>query len=79
MAGRNEEIDVRGLLCPLPVLKASKRLKSLAPGDHLTVRATDPAAVIDFPHYCNESGNELVNQSRDGDELVFVIRKTHVK
>ncbi len=77
MAGRNEEIDVRGLMCPLPVLKASKRLKFLAAGDQLTVRATDPAAVIDFPHYCNESGNELVSQTREGDELVFVIRKTH--
>ena len=79
MAGRDEEIDVRGLLCPLPVLKAAKRLKSLAPGDRLTVRATDAAAAADFPHYCKESGNELVSQSRDGDELVFVIRKTHAR
>ena len=79
MTGEKVELDVRGLLCPLPVLKAAKRLKSLATGDLLTVRASDPAAVIDFPHYCNETGNELVSQEKAGDELVFVIRKTHGK
>jgi tRNA 2-thiouridine synthesizing protein A len=77
MAGHKAEIDVRGLLCPLPVLKAAKRLKTLVAGDELTVRATDPAAIIDYPHYCNESGNDLVSQRREGDELIFVIRKTH--
>jgi tRNA 2-thiouridine synthesizing protein A len=77
MASRDEEIDVRGLMCPLPVLKAAKRLKSLGAGDRLTIRASDPAAAIDVPHYCNESGNELISQSQDGDDLVFVIRKTH--
>jgi len=71
------EIDVRGLLCPLPVLKARKRLASMTPGERLRVLATDPAAAIDFPHYCSESGNELLSQSKEGDVLVFVIRKTH--
>lgn len=70
-------IDVRGLLCPLPVLKARKRLAAMKPGELLRVLATDPAAAIDVPHYCNESGNELVSQMKDGDVLVFVIRKTH--
>jgi tRNA 2-thiouridine synthesizing protein A len=73
------EIDVRGLLCPLPVLKARKRLAAMAPGERLRVLATDPAAAIDFPHYCSESGNELVSQSKEGGLLVFVIRKTHGK
>jgi tRNA 2-thiouridine synthesizing protein A len=73
------EIDVRGLLCPLPVLKARKRLAAMTPGERLRVLATDPAAAIDFPHYCSESGNELVSQSKEGNLLVFVIRKTHGK
>jgi len=73
------EIDVRGLLCPLPVLKARKRLAAMTPGARLRVLATDPAAAIDFPHYCSESGNELMSQSKEGDVLVFVIRKTHGK
>jgi tRNA 2-thiouridine synthesizing protein A len=73
------EIDVRGLLCPLPVLKARKRLASMKPGEKLKVLATDPAASIDFPHYCNESGHELVSQSEEAGILIFVIRKTHDK
>lgn len=71
------EIDVRGLMCPLPVLKARKRLAAMKAGETLKVLATDPAAAIDFPHYCQESGNELVSQSDDDGVLVFVIRKTH--
>jgi tRNA 2-thiouridine synthesizing protein A len=73
------EIDVRGLLCPLPVLKARKRLAAMQPGEALRVLATDPAAAIDFPHWCSESGNELVAQEQDGEVLIFVIRKTHGK
>ena len=79
MVYHEAEIDVRGLLCPLPVLKARKRLAAMKAGETLRVLATDPAAAIDFPHYCSESGNELVSQSEDGDILVFVIRKTHAK
>jgi tRNA 2-thiouridine synthesizing protein A len=73
------EIDVRGLLCPLPVLKARKRLAAMQPGEVLRVLATDPAAAIDFPHWCGESGNELMSQEQDGEVLIFVIRKTHGK
>ncbi len=79
MVYHEAEIDVRGLLCPLPVLKARKRLAAMQPGESLRVLATDPAAAIDFPHYCSESGNELLSQARDGDVLIFVIRKTHIR
>ena len=75
MVHHGEELDVRGLLCPLPVLKARKRLAGMKPGECLRVSATDPAAAIDFPHYCRESGNALVEQSQDGAVLVFIIRK----
>ena len=70
-----EELDTRGLLCPLPVLKARKRLKALAPGACLKVLADDPAARVDFPHFCTEQGHELVSE-RDGPDgvLEFVIR-----
>ncbi|MGI9464668.1 MAG: sulfurtransferase TusA family protein, partial [Aestuariivirgaceae bacterium] len=72
MAGRDtsrldkfaEQIDVRGMLCPLPVLKAQKRLKTMENGELLKVLATDPAAVIDFPHFCNEVGHELVSSDQ---------------
>ncbi|MEO9874790.1 MAG: sulfurtransferase TusA family protein [Anderseniella sp.] len=73
------EIDVQGLQCPLPVLKARKRLTSLKHGESLKILATDPAAAIDFPHYCAESGNELICQYEEAGVLVFIIRKTHAK
>ncbi len=69
-------LDTRGLKCPLPVLKARKRLKSLGSGDVLTVEATDPMAVIDFPHFCQESGHELVSQAQDGELYIFKIKKS---
>ncbi|MCI5038321.1 MULTISPECIES: sulfurtransferase TusA family protein [Donghicola] len=71
----NEEIDAIGLLCPLPVLKARKRLKGMESGQVLRLVATDPAAVIDVPHFCFESGNELISQSDEGESQIYLIRK----
>ena len=70
-----DELDARGLRCPLPVLKARKRLKSMDPGAQLKVLADDPAAVIDVPHFCTEQGHALESQTEENDALVFVIRK----
>ena len=69
------EYDATGLLCPLPVLRANRKLRELGDGGLLTVRATDPAAEQDFPSYCRQTGHELVSTRREGDVLVFVIRK----
>lgn len=68
-------LDATGLLCPLPVLKARKRLSALASGEMLTVVADDPAAIIDVPHFCAESGHELVSHHMDGSIQTYVIRK----
>ena len=68
-------LDARGLLCPLPVLKARKRLQALHAGERLTVWADDPAARIDIPHYCHEAGHELAEQREDGDIQIYVIAK----
>lgn len=70
------ELDATGLLCPLPVLKARKRLAGLASGAVLRVLADDPAARIDFPHFCAEQGHALIGQSdRPEGAMVFLIRK----
>ena len=69
------EYDATGLLCPLPVLRANRKMRELDPGGLLVVRATDPAAEQDFPAYCRQTGHELVSAAREGDVLVFVIRK----
>ena len=69
-------LDARGLLCPLPVLKARKRLLALPAGAELRVLADDPAAVVDIPHFCAEHGHELLATGpRDGATL-YTIRKT---
>lgn len=71
------DLDAIGLLCPLPVLKARKRLKALEIGDELHVLADDPAAVIDVPHFCNESGYTLVSiEEVDSNVTRYIIQKT---
>ena len=75
MSNENTYLDARGLLCPLPVLKARKRLQALAIGQELTVLADDPAAIIDVPHFCVESGHELVSAQTSGNDQTYVIRK----
>lgn len=70
------QLDATGLICPLPVLKARKRLAALAEGALLEVRTDDPAARVDFPHFCAEQGHALISAS-DGPDgvLTFLIRK----
>ena len=68
-------LDATGLKCPLPVLKARKAMKSLAPGDVLRVLATDPGATGDFEHFCQTTGHRLLARSREGDVLIFEIEK----
>ena len=69
-------LDATGLLCPLPVLKARRALKPLAPGAVLEVLATDPGAVKDFEHFCHTTGCELLEMSEEsGGVLRFRMRK----
>tara|TARA_R110002049_G_scaffold23545_6_gene83501 strand:- start:26085 stop:26354 length:270 start_codon:yes stop_codon:yes gene_type:complete len=70
-----EELDATGLLCPLPVLKARKRLLALDIGDQLRLRADDPAAVIDVPHFCAEAGHDLVEMVQNGADHIYLITK----
>ena len=76
MIESDEKLDTCGLICPLPVLKARKRLQSMAPGQVLELEASDPASVIDVPHYCNESGNELVDSNHENDIYTYWIRRS---
>ena len=69
------DLDATGLLCPLPVLKLRKRIAAVTPGDCMRLRADDPAAVIDVPHFCAEAGHTLVDTSDDGDAQIYLVRK----
>ena len=69
------EIDCEGLLCPLPVLRARKRLQDMAPGAVLSVRATDPMAQIDLPHFCAEAGHDYLGHAAQDGVTLHRIRR----
>ena len=68
-------LDVKGLACPMPVLRARKALKALSPGEELEVLATDPGSVKDFDAFCATTGHRLVSSDEAGGVYRFVIRK----
>lgn len=70
-----EQLDTTGLLCPLPVLKAAKRMRTMSSGAILRMTADDPAAVIDVPHFCAEQGHELLSSDDSDGVQIYVIRK----
>ena len=72
----NKVLDAKGLNCPLPVLKTRKALRDVPLGELLTVLATDPASTIDVRHFCNLSGQELIESSETDGVYTFVIRRT---
>lgn len=72
----DEDIDATGLLCPLPVLKLRKRLQAMPAGAVARLRATDPAARIDVPHFCNEAGHSLMAVETEGDARLFFVQKS---
>ena len=68
-------LDVKGMNCPLPVLRANRSLRAMAPGEKLRVLATDRAAIADFRAFCHETGHALVAMSEEAGVLSFVIRR----
>ena len=68
-------LDLQGLTCPLPVLKANKALRGLPPGARLTVLATDPASVKDFAAFCQETGHALLASTASEGVYRFELRK----
>jgi len=71
----DKTINLRGLKCPLPALRTRNLLTGAAPGDIFIVECTDPLSAIDIPHLVNQTGDHLEASTRDGDVLVFRIRK----
>lgn len=67
--------DLRGLKCPLPVLKTRRRLAEIEPGTTLWVETTDPLSVIDIPHFCRENGHVLLETLQVDGGHRFLIRR----
>ena len=69
------ELDLRGLKCPLPVLRTRKALRRLPDGQALRVHCTDPLAGLDIPHLARQDGYTLVSSERHGDVSIFVLAR----
>jgi tRNA 2-thiouridine synthesizing protein A len=75
MADYNEELDASGLNCPLPILRAKKKLNTMESGQILRIIATDPGSVKDFDAFAKQTGNELLSTEEEGDKYAFFIKK----
>ena len=69
------EVDARGLLCPLPILRLARAFRRVPAGTIARLLATDPAAVEDVETFCREGRHELLSTERDGTLLRFRVRK----
>ena len=67
------EVDTRGLICPLPVLKLQKLIKSTKKKDKIKLMTDDPAAIVDVPHFCNEQGHQILESSKENGYDLFII------
>ncbi len=72
-----ETLDCSGLLCPMPVIKTSKKIKELEVGDVFEMISTDPGAMPDMQAWANQTKHELLESSEEGSQYRFVIKKTH--
>ncbi|MDA1326674.1 MAG: sulfurtransferase TusA family protein [Proteobacteria bacterium] len=68
-------LDAQGLMCPLPVLRARKKISEIAPGELLTVLATDPAALRDFQAFCEQTGHPFVSGVEAGGVYTIVLQR----
>jgi tRNA 2-thiouridine synthesizing protein A len=75
MQKTHKELDARGLVCPLPILRTKKSLAEMTSGQILKVVATDPGAVIDFQVFAEQTGNTLLSMSEADDEFIFFLKK----
>jgi len=71
----DKELDVRGLVCPLPILRTKKSLADMTTGQVLKIAATDPGAIIDFQVFAEQTGNELLSLSEAIGEFIFYMKK----
>ena len=71
----NKDLDVKGLNCPLPILRAKKALTDMESGQVLRVVSTDPGSVKDFAAFCKQTGNPLLSSEETAAAFTFLISK----
>ena len=67
------QLDTRGLLCPMPVIKTQNAIKKLQPGDVLTVQASDPGVLHDIPAWCRINGHKVLSQDKQNRDIMIRI------
>ena len=75
MSETDQELDARGLNCPLPILRAKKTLNGMSASELLKIIATDPGSVKDFQAFATQTGNELMSSSEENGEFHFLLKK----
>ena len=73
----DKELDVRGLVCPLPLLRTKKALATINLEEILKIVATDPASVIDFQAYVDQTNHELLSSLETNNEFIYYIKKNN--
>lgn len=68
-------LDLKGLLCPMPVVEISKAIKAVEVGQVVEATATDPGVMADIPAWCMSTGNTLMALDRESDHFVFRVRR----
>ena len=76
MSDFDQELDASGLNCPLPILRAKKKLNSMDADQILRIIATDPGSVKDFEAFARQTGNELIESGEEDGKFVFRIKKS---
>lgn len=71
----DRDLDVKGLNCPLPILRTKKALAEMQSGQILRVLATDPGSLKDFPAFARQTGNELVEQKEENRVFEFYLKR----
>ena len=68
-------MDLKGLPCPMPVVKVSKGIKEVEVGQVIEAITTDPGSLADFPAWARSSGNEILKTDQDGNIIKFYIKR----
>jgi len=71
-------LDLKGLSCPMPIIKTAKAMKALAPGELLEAFATDPGSVPDLKAWAKATGNPLVESTQEGAVFHFILKKKEI-
>ena len=69
------DLDLKGLLCPLPMVRVSQNIGKVDIGGIIRATATDPASLADIPSWARSTGNEIMKQERDGQDIIFYVKR----